>query len=62
MIESISLANAATFTGETQTLEGLSQFNYFFGSNGHGKTTISRLIAVETLLPQYSIQWKGPPP
>lgn len=59
MIKSISLTNTATFIGATQTLDGLSQFNYFFGSNGTGKTTISRLIADETNLPQCSIRWEG---
>lgn len=63
MIESINLSNTATFTGETQVLNSLSQFNYFFGSNnGTGKTTISRLIADETILPHFSVRWKGNTP
>lgn len=46
MIQSISILNVATFPPTTATtLDDLRQFNYIFGSNGTGKTTISRVIA-----------------
>ncbi len=46
MIQSISILNAATFHPTTATrLDDLRQINYLFGSNGAGKTTISRIIA-----------------
>jgi DNA repair exonuclease SbcCD ATPase subunit len=45
MIESISISNVATYASTPEQLDGLSQFNFLFGSNGTGKTTISRLIA-----------------
>lgn len=46
MIQSISILNVATFHPTTvTTLDDLKQFNYIFGSNGTGKTTISRVIA-----------------
>lgn len=46
MIQSISILNVATFHPTiATTLDDLRQFNYIFGSNGTGKTTISRVIA-----------------
>lgn len=46
MIQSISLQKVATFHPTIATvLDDLRQFNYIFGSNGTGKTTISRVIA-----------------
>lgn len=46
MIERISIANEATFNPTAgEVLDDLRQFNYIFGSNGTGKTTISRIIA-----------------
>jgi wobble nucleotide-excising tRNase len=45
MIEKISIAKVATFGETPEVMDGLSQFNYFYGPNGSGKTTLSRLIA-----------------
>ncbi|MCB9831593.1 MAG: AAA family ATPase [Planctomycetes bacterium] len=46
MIQSISILNVATFHPTiVTTLDDLRQLNYIFGSNGTGKTTISRVIA-----------------
>jgi wobble nucleotide-excising tRNase len=60
MIESISIAaNTATFGAGTQTLNGFSQFNYLFGSNGAGKTTISRIIADELAFATCKVNWKS---
>lgn len=44
MISKIDINNSSTFTDGTQFLDGLKKFNYIFGSNGSGKTTISRII------------------
>jgi len=59
MIESITIASEATFAEAPEALTGLSQFNYLFGSNGSGKTTISRVIADETSFPSCSVTWKA---
>jgi DNA repair exonuclease SbcCD ATPase subunit len=40
-------------------MEGLSQFNYIYGPNGSGKTTISRVIANTESYPDCSVRWKG---
>lgn len=58
MIESISIANVATFQESPELFTGLSQFNYIFGSNGTGKTTISRVIADQNSYPDCSISWR----
>ena len=58
MIENIDISKVVTF-GESQVMEGLSQFNYIFGSNGTGKTTISRVIADENSYSGGKLTWKG---
>lgn len=59
MIESIRIANTANFGSDTQELSGLSQFNFIYGSNGSGKTTISRIIANENNYPSCQVKWKN---
>lgn len=57
MIESISIASVATFGSTPETLSGLSDFNFLFGSNGTGKTTVSRVIADEASFPTCKVTW-----
>lgn len=59
MIESISIAKTATYGDVPEELSGLSQFNFLFGSNGTGKTTISRIIADETAFPTCRVLWSA---
>ncbi len=59
MIESIQISGIATFDSAPEALTGLSDFNYIFGSNGTGKTTITRVIADETKFPTCGVTWKG---
>jgi len=59
MIESITIADIATYGSTPEALNGLSQFNFIFGSNGTGKTTVSRVIADEGRFPTCKITWKG---
>lgn len=59
MIESISIADVATYAPAPQTLAGLSKFNFLFGSNGTGKTTVSRVIADENSFPTCKVTWKA---
>ena len=59
MIEAISIADIATFGKVPETLSGLSSLNFLFGSNGTGKTTISRAIADEGAFPTCRVTWKG---
>ncbi|SDU29190.1 Wobble nucleotide-excising tRNase [Verrucomicrobium sp. GAS474] len=59
MIESIKIADVATYRGAPESLHELSKFNFVFGSNGTGKTTVSRVIAEEADFPSCQITWKG---
>lgn len=58
MIDSIAIAGVASFGCAPQVLGGLSQFNYCYGSNGTGKTTVSRVIADEQRFPDCTVVWK----
>ena len=58
MIESITIANVATYGSTPETLNSLLQFNFVFGSNGTGKTTVSRVIADESSFPTCKVIWK----
>lgn len=44
MIEALSLVNVATYGPVRGEMTGLSTFNYVYGPNGVGKTTLSRFI------------------
>lgn len=59
MIESITIASTATFGAVPEVLNGLSLFNFLFGSNGTGKTTVSRVIADEISFPTCKVTWKA---
>lgn len=63
MIQSISILNVATFHPTTATtLDDLRQFNYIFGSNGTGKTTISRVIADASFSTTCGCTWQNGQP
>ena len=64
MIESIHIAKAATYGDNAQALTGLKMFTYIYGSNGSGKTTISRVIG-NPASPSHAscrVTWKGGAP
>lgn len=59
MIESIQIKDVATYGDTSEHLSDLSKFNFIYGSNGSGKTTITRVIADEGKFPACSLTWKG---
>lgn len=59
MIESIQMKNIATFGESSEKIYDLSKLNFFFGSNGSGKTTITRVIANESDFSTCEVKWKG---
>ncbi len=59
MIETIQIACVATFGNTPEVIDGLSSFNFIFGSNGTGKTTVSRVIADESSHSTCQVMWKG---
>jgi wobble nucleotide-excising tRNase len=57
MIESIKICDEATFRG-THLLKDLRDFNFLYGANAVGKTTISKLVAKETAYPKCKVTWR----
>lgn len=58
MISKIEINGEATFQS-VQSLDGLKKFNYLFGANGTGKTTISRVIDSPDNYPFCSVIWEN---
>ena len=59
MIESIEIKGVATYGDVSENMNGLSKFNFIYGSNGSGKTTITRVIAEEEAFPACKVMWNG---
>lgn len=59
MIESIRIVGVASYGQEVQALDGLTKFNFIYGANGCGKTTISRVIDNPTRYPSCHVGWKS---
>lgn len=59
MIESIILANTATYGPSPEVMDRLSRFNFVFGANGTGKTTLGRVIADRAAFPSCHVAWKA---
>lgn len=51
--------NTVPFDGTLQSLDELKTFNYIFGANGAGKTTISKIIAGPDTYPSCRILWES---
>ena len=59
MIESIQIAGEASYANTPEILHSLSKINFFYGANGSGKTTISRVVANAVSFASCSVNWKG---
>lgn len=58
MIETLSIAKTATYSTAPQVLDRLARFNFLFGTNGAGKTTITKVIANSAAHPHCTLAWK----
>ena len=56
MIKKIIIANEASYPADGVTIEP-KPINYIFGTNGTGKTTISRVIASKEKPESYAVTW-----
>lgn len=59
MIESIHLAKIGAYDATGTELKGLKKLNFIFGSNGSGKTTISRVIEGSVTFTDCKVTWAG---
>jgi wobble nucleotide-excising tRNase len=59
VLEEVKIAGEASYGAEGETLSQLRQVNFIFGTNGSGKTTISRVVANVTAYPTCGLSWKG---
>jgi wobble nucleotide-excising tRNase len=62
LIEDIHLANEGAYDAAGTKLEGLKKLNFIFGSNGSGKTTISRIVEGSGTFPDCQMTWAGGSP
>lgn len=59
MIKSIFLKGVATYPTEGIEVGDLKKFNFFYGANGSGKTTISQLLATPDSFSECRVAWES---
>ncbi len=57
MINDIIIKSEASFDGQGQNTPDLKKINFFYGANGSGKTTVSRIINNPDVYSDCSISW-----
>lgn len=62
MITSMDIKEIATFDNEHGHIGNLNKLNFFYGSNGSGKTTISRVLNQKEDYPESTIAWENNAP
>lgn len=62
MIQKILIKDIATFDSAGIVIEDMKPINVIYGSNGTGKSTISRVLAQADSFPQCNIDWKDGTP
>ena len=59
MIKNIFVKDVATYGSTPERMDDLAEINFIYGSNGTGKTTISRIIADATSYPESGVTWQN---
>lgn len=59
MLREVLIAGEASYDAAGQRLAGLKEINFIFGTNGSGKTTVSRVIADPSAYPSCTLSWAG---
>lgn len=59
MIQRIEIARCATYGDVPEVMGDLATFNFVYGPNASGKTTVSRIIANQNAHPSCKVQWTG---
>jgi len=59
MIKSIHIANTATYNSDGADLENMKLVNFVYGSNGSGKTTISKVINNPESYAACRVEWEN---
>lgn len=62
MIKKIEIKSIATFDSKGIEIDGLKSVNIIYGSNGTGKSTISRVLANPEVFSQCQIEWEDGTP
>src|SRR5471030_404038 len=62
MIDSLRLANIATYGKAPVDVDDLKEINFFYGANGAGKTSISRLIDSPSSWSDCEVRWRKSAP
>lgn len=62
MLESVHISGVAPYGAEGSQLHSLRPINYLFGTNGTGKTTISRIIANPATYGSCRLTWRNDRP
>lgn len=59
MIKKITIKDVASYNGDPVEIDGLTQFCFFYGANGSGKTTISRVVRNPNDYPTCNVEWEN---
>lgn len=62
MIKKITIKGVASYQGDPEIVDGLTKFCFFYGANGSGKTTISRVVRSPNEYPTCAVDWENEVP